>query len=57
MVRLYFNKRGERPWSLDSGPGTTESTYAQVDIIGAAGVTRFEPNAGDNEKTPTAWIE
>ena len=24
MTRLYFNRRGEFPWSTDNGPGTPE---------------------------------
>lgn len=57
MIRLYFNKRGERPWSVDEGPGTEERTFSQVSIFDAHGITRYDPAAGDNKETPTAWIE
>jgi hypothetical protein len=33
MLRLYFNKRGDRPWSIDSGPGTEEFTFVEVFVL------------------------
>jgi hypothetical protein len=56
-VRVYFNKRGALPWSVDSGPGTEEfQTGASVDIR-LPSRTMFDPSAGDDENTPTAWVE
>ena len=56
MIRLYFNKKCPKPWSVDSGPGTPESNFDRV-LIETAGHTVFNAKAGDNENTPTAWVE
>jgi hypothetical protein len=56
MIRLYFNKRGGEPWSIDCGPGTPESTHGRV-LIETDGRAVYDPKAGDNQNTPTAWIE
>lgn len=29
-IRLYFNRHGELPWSIDKGPGTKELQFAEV---------------------------
>jgi hypothetical protein len=55
VIRLYFNKRGELPWSTDNGPGTVERTHRRV-LISAPGICVSKPEAGDNKNTPTAWI-
>lgn len=56
LVRVYFNKGGPLPWSVDTGPGTEESNAVGIVMLGC-GKTVFDPQAGDNVKTPTAWIE
>ena len=56
LIRLYFNRRGELPWSIDTGPGTEEIQTGAVVTL-ATGKTVFAPEAGDNENSPTAWIE
>lgn len=55
MTRLYFNRRGELPWSTDNGPGTTERKHRQV-LVSAKGMCVFKPEAGDDKSSPTAWI-
>jgi len=57
LVRLYFNKRGGRPWSTDRGPGTPEETWKEVEFDESYCRTVYDPDAGDNVNTPTAWIE
>jgi hypothetical protein len=56
-VRLYFNRAGDKPWSLDSGPGTKELQVNQVSLRNIAGRAIFSPASGDNLATPTAWLE
>lgn len=57
MVRVYFNKACSRPWSVDTGAGTTERTYQYVAFVGMTGCAVYEPCVGDDTVTPTAWIE
>jgi hypothetical protein len=54
--RVYFNRSGELPWSVDSGAGTQESTVTSFKLNGVYAESHFDPSAGDNENTPTAWI-
>jgi hypothetical protein len=56
MIRLYFNRRCEKPWSIDRGPGTEESIFREV-LVRAEGRTIFSPESGDNLNAPTAWIQ
>jgi hypothetical protein len=56
LLRLYFNRRGDRPWSIDRGPGTEECTFEDVNVFGAA-FTRFDPEKIGNENFPCAWLE
>jgi hypothetical protein len=56
-VRAYFNRRGKEPWSIDFGPGTYEYKTAHIQLIGVTGFSKYAPEVGDNENTPTAWIE
>lgn len=56
MIRLYFNKRGQLPWSIDSGPGTTEKSYRTIHTI-AHGVSRFRAGVPLSETEPVAWVE
>lgn len=55
VVRLYFNKHGKRPWSVDYGPGTEERTFQHV-TVSWTGTTVYRPGTGD-DNTPCAWIE
>jgi hypothetical protein len=57
VIRVYFNKRGPRPWSVDKGTGTKELTFKSVSLQAANGIALFDPKAGDNLNSPTAWIE
>lgn len=55
-IRVYFNKHGALPWSVDSGPGTMEyQTEFVVTLV--PGTSQYGPTAGDNKDTPTAWFE
>jgi hypothetical protein len=54
--RIYFNVRGKFPWSVDTGPGTPEYTTKKVSLVDVIGETVFDPSAGDNKNTPTAWV-
>lgn len=58
MLRLYFNRRGPLPWSVDRGPGTEEFTFKKV-ILQGRGRTVYTPLAPgeDPEAVPCAWIE
>ena len=56
MVRLYFNKRGDSPWSVDTGPGTQEFTTQSV-LFEAVGETIFDDRIPQNDEKPRAWIE
>ena len=56
VFRVYLNRRGDLPWSVDSGAGTTEITVKSFRLNGVYGESHYYPNAGDNENTPTAWI-
>lgn len=55
--RVYFNRRGSLPWSVDAGPGTPEHQVKNVRIVGLTTESYFEAAAGDNDMTPTAWFE
>lgn len=54
--RIYFNRRGVFPWSVDTGPGTPEYTTKKVWLVDVIGETVFDLGAGDNKNTPTAWV-
>lgn len=58
MIRLFFNRHGDRPWSVDNGPGTPERTFKQV-LTSALGKTVYRPltPGEDPEEVPRAWIE
>lgn len=55
--RVYFNRRSEFPWSVDTGPGTLEFTTKAIQLVDAHGHAIFDASAGDNKSTPTAWLE
>jgi hypothetical protein len=58
MVRLYFNRHGQRPWSVDNGPGTPEQTFKEVRLK-AQGRVVYRPLAfgEDPAEVPQAWVE
>jgi hypothetical protein len=56
MIRLYFNRRGQRPWSIDSGAGTEERSFKRVDVE-TTGKTKFDPRNVGSEDFPCAWLE
>lgn len=55
--RVYFNRWKEFPliWSVDNGTQETEQNVAEVIFDGVEGRTASGP--GDNENSPTVWIE
>jgi hypothetical protein len=58
MIRLYFNKRGELPWSVDTGPGTKEYQTKQVAVLCSCltKTRKLKPHEGPDE-VPSAWLE
>lgn len=56
-MRIYFNKQGDRPWSVDDGPMTPEDTYPSIELHGVSGKFVYEEKAGDNINMPTAWFQ
>lgn len=56
MLRLYFNKRGDRPWSIDQGTDTPEQTFVEV-FVAVIGTTRFDPSHLGSLAAPCAWLE
>lgn len=57
MLRLYFNKRGDLPCSVDEGKGTPEQLYADVAIRNAWATTHYDPTVTDRENQPCFWLE
>lgn len=59
MIRLYFNRRGGLPWSVDEGSGTPEQLFARVAVGPVYGNTIYKPLNPDQDKNeiPCAWIE
>lgn len=55
-MRIYFNKQGDRPWSVDDGPMTPERTYKEIRFLNVVGLFVSSLTAGDNINTPTAWF-
>lgn len=57
--RLYFNCKEDFPlvWSFDRGIGTEEYKVVGAKLHRVTGRTVFDPHAGDNVKSPTAWVE
>jgi len=55
--RVYFNRWQDAPnvWSVDDGTQATERTVREVRLHNVSARTRFGP--GDNQKSPTVWIE
>lgn len=56
LIRLYFNKHGERPWSVDEGPGTPEQTFVGVSIH-VGGRTMIDLTKLGSSNEPAAWIK
>jgi hypothetical protein len=61
MIRLYFNRHGDLPWSVDSGPGTKEFKFKVVRIAPGIRdvVTMYRPLLPDQnpEELPCAWLQ
>jgi hypothetical protein len=57
-LRLYFNRCGGKPWSVDAGDGSPEFQFAAVKV-GYVGTTVYKPLAIDRNpaEVPCAWIE
>jgi hypothetical protein len=56
VIRVYFNRHGTNPWSVDFGVGTKEYIAAQVIFHNISGNTIYAPDDGDNINTPIAFI-
>ena len=56
MIRLYFNTHGDKPWSVDAGPGTPEKTFAVVHVR-VPGVAVYDGTLRGSQVAPCAWIE
>jgi hypothetical protein len=58
MLRLYFNKRSEKPWSVDRGEGTPEFQFSHVDIEcrGSTVQASFMECAVPDDR-PVVWIQ
>lgn len=58
-LRLYFNKHGDLPWSVDEGTLATERQFAKVLISTCvAATTVYAPIDGVNTlDMPIAWVE
>lgn len=54
--RVYFNRRGEFPWSVDKGLGTTELQTKKVTFDRVSAEAHFDPSAGDNERSPHGMV-
>lgn len=58
VVRLYYNKSGPFPWSVDEGGGDSEQQVKEVLIMGVNGHTREAAcTPKDPERMPAAWLE
>lgn len=54
--RAYFNKRGERPWSIDRGGPDSEMKVDDILIV--EGMARFHyTGMPPSEEIPIAWVE
>lgn len=56
MIRLYYNRRGTLPWSVDYGDQASEVTVRAVHLEGVSGESRTNPR-NRNPKKPSAWLE
>lgn len=56
LIRVYFNKHGDKPWSVDFGVGTKEYTVKQIFLYSVFGHTIYAPDKGDDLNTPTAFL-
>lgn len=60
MIRLYFNRHGDKPWSVDSGPGTQEQQFVEVCCrVGVLGITAYRAleTGEDPAVFPCAWVQ
>ena len=57
MIRLYFNQHGDKPWSVDEGPGTQEHTFKVVNISRGLARTVYNRDLQGSQTEPCAWIE
>lgn len=57
MIRVYYNKRGGLPWSVDFGTTDSEIQVRHIHFeFIAKGQTRTDFDQKDPEQ-PTGWIE
>lgn len=61
LFRVYFNRHGRDPWSVDEGTQATERCVEGVVLCGCfwrtQTLTPVERSTIDPEFTPSAWIE
>jgi hypothetical protein len=58
IYRVYFNSSKDAPfiWSFDSGSSESEVLVKNAHFAECHAWTHYDPKAGDNKNTPTAWI-
>lgn len=57
LVRVYYNRRGQLPWSIDYGDQSSEVNLRAIQFSGVGhGHTNQDLTNRDPEK-PTAWLE
>ncbi len=56
-VRIYFNKRGPLPWSIDYGDQTTEVNVKLIHIQSAGTAITCEDFTHQDPEKPSAWLE
>lgn len=58
-IRLYYNKRGPLPWSVDEGVDTEEKQVKEVLVLEVNGHTRvdFTFDTVCFPDRPSAWME
>lgn len=55
VARVYYNRMGQHPWSVDCGIGSVEISGSELRLIRSYGVGKVDPAAP--EGSPRAWIE
>lgn len=55
--RIYYNRRGDLPWSIDEGSIETEQQFASLRLDGVDFTTFTDFTETDRENKPVAWLE
>ena len=56
LYRLYFNRRGELPWSVDDGTQATEQMVCEVAAGPGCTVATHYTGEPVNDGSPVAWL-